>query len=71
MGKILKFDNRKAQELDKSKLLIAYIISEGTDDIGRRFIQTKWGEAKGKISLGSFVKPNRGIYLIKYIIPPK
>ena len=69
MGKIFNLENRKLREVDKSKLLIAYIIGEGIDNFGRRFIQIKWGKAKGEISLGSFTKPNRGIYLIKYIIP--
>ena len=58
----MKFDN-------KSKLLIAYIIDGGFDEIGRRFVRTKWVEAKGEVSLGSMTKPNKEIYAIKYFVP--
>ena len=69
IGKIFNLENRKLREVDKSKLLIAYIIGEGIDNFGRKFIQIKWGRVKGEISLGSLVKPNKEIYLIKYLIP--
>ena len=71
MGKIFKFENRKAREIDKSKLLIEHIIGEGIDNFGRRFIQTKRIEEKEEISLGSLAKPNKEIYLVKYLVPPK
>lgn len=71
MGKTFKFEDRKAREIDKSTLLISHIIGEGIDSFGRRFIQTRWVEEKGEINLGSLIKPNNKIYLIKYIIPLK
>ena len=69
--KMRKTKDKKMKYSKQSKLLIAYILGEGIDNFGRRFIHTKWMQAKAEISLGYFTKPNREIYLIKYFIPQK
>ena len=67
----MEFKKRKTKEIKQSILMAAFIIDEGVDGYGKKFIKTRWVEIKEPLNLGSLIKPSKEIYLIKYFVPPK